>query len=62
MEIDWTKAPYWAKYAAMDSNGQWNYYSCKPYVSDHEWGTDEEYMSIDGVYDNWKSSLIVRPC
>ena len=31
---DWSKAPSWAKYLAMDQNGTWFWYAGKP-RSDH---------------------------
>lgn len=30
MEPDWSKAPSWAKYTAMDANGIWYWYECIP--------------------------------
>jgi hypothetical protein len=35
--IDWSKAPRWAQYAAMDSDGIWFWYSRKPELGNYEW-------------------------
>jgi hypothetical protein len=60
--IDWSTAPTWAKYVAMDETGDWMWYEQKPV---HEYGTpwwvdtggNREYVRLS----NWKESLQERP-
>lgn len=38
MEIQWVKAPIWAKYVACDHNGEWWWFEHKP-CRNYETGT-----------------------
>lgn len=40
LQIDWTQAPEWANFAAMDSDGEWWWYQKEP-VKD----IDGDYIS-----------------
>lgn len=33
----WKLAPFWSRYAAMDEDGQWNWFSEKPELVDGMW-------------------------
>ena len=60
MKPDWSKAPSWAKYLAMDQNGTWFWYEFKPKAEYGEWihsGGACEAVNMD----NWKNSLEKRP-
>lgn len=36
--IDWSKAPEWARWCAMDASGSWWWHSKKPAIIGLEWG------------------------
>lgn len=67
--VKWKKAPKWAKFAAMDSDGGWHWYETEPYISqDVIWDCEGRYDCIDTKYINaiesplifangWKRSL-----
>lgn len=70
--IDWKKAPEWAEWWAMDSNGQCLWHKNKPDPSLHEWVIDfnnaggdcYKYAgkALDFNYQgDWKQSLRKRP-
>jgi hypothetical protein len=62
MKPSWKKAPKWAKWLAMDSDGQWFWYEEKPeklmtmFVSDGK----EQYAPMPST-PPWKTSLEARP-
>ena len=31
---DWSQAPEWAQWVAMERDGEWNWYECEPTMSD----------------------------
>lgn len=45
MNIDWEDAPHWARFAAMDGDGTWNWYQSKPKWDNgcNEWITRDRY-------------------
>lgn len=61
-EPDWDKAPEWAKWFAIDSDGQRWFHETKPYISDNDkfFTSDEKRLE---VFDepNWKESLRQKP-
>ena len=64
MKPDWTKAPEWAKYIAMDSNGAYYWYATKPYsnLDLGEWMTNEGPSQRAVMRDvNWVNSLEPKP-
>ena len=57
--IDWSKAPEWANYAAMDKDGDWFYYENLPIVSGETWiaaGKNDHMVHLAFEY-----SLMERP-
>jgi hypothetical protein len=64
-EIDWSQAPDWAQFAAMDEDGEWYWYGLKPRT--HEgadcWygGGKSDYYKNTGCVVGWRSSLVERP-
>lgn len=62
MTIDWTRAPSWARYAAMDDDGTWHWHENEPKPRHDMWweaGTgrrDQIPADID-----WKTTLVGRP-
>jgi hypothetical protein len=66
--MDWNKAPRWAKWYAEDKNGKKYWYEKKPWINERWkcWNTEENnaYVKIFGKTEpneNWKDSLIKRP-
>lgn len=58
--IDWSTAPEWANYAAMDDNGEWWWYNVRPHQQTFTW------QSPDGLcqsmkFADWRDSLQCRP-
>lgn len=64
MKPDWKDAPEWAQYVAMDSDGCWFWYECKPRQSafEGEWRRQNETKSkaVQQLV-SWKDSLQERP-
>jgi len=67
----WDGAPAWARFIAMDADGQWSWYENRPYP-DTELGSDEftlwdaddgRIQPISGRlrFDGWENSLQERP-
>lgn len=60
--FDLPNCPEWAKYAAVDDNGECYVYSKRPYIY------DDTFCKIDGIYvgmgyyDNsdWENSLVLK--
>lgn len=64
MNIDWSTAPSWARYAAMDSDGNWYWYELKPKPIFGEWveGSDEGRIErINDINPVWTQTLQERP-
>lgn len=65
MQIDWSKAPDWAQFVAMDADGRWHWYECEPdsEFRDGEWMVDDfryEKASVERT-PTWKDTLQRRP-
>jgi hypothetical protein len=62
---DWSKAPKWAQWAAMDSSGAWFWYEKEPAVMTH--GKGHGAFTAGGnqceplVFAGWGDSLESRP-
>ncbi len=67
----WADAPSWARFVAMDADGQWSWYENRPYP-DTELGSDESTLwdADDGRiqpissglrFDGWENSMQERP-
>lgn len=63
MTIDWTQAPPWARYAAMDANGCWFWFAEKP--TPHSrcgWFTGSpNFESFNPCPVHWTQTLTERP-
>lgn len=63
MKINWSNAPNWASYAAMDENGLWHWYENKPKPGSDSLGL---WISIMGKHkrirfeNQWKATLKKR--
>lgn len=68
-QIDWSQAPTWANYAAMDENGEWFFFEKIPYMVTkhvaHYWWADEGCVHVitgmTGGCEDWTKSLVERP-
>jgi hypothetical protein len=59
---DWSQAPEWANYVAMDADGEWFWYSEEPTIVDNVWIPDGGHHIYAGTTDSpWTSSLSTRP-
>jgi len=67
----WDDAPAWARFAAMDADGQWSWYENRPYP-DTDLGSDEftlwdaddghiQPISSGLHFDGWENTLQERP-
>lgn len=62
MKPDWKDAPEWAKYLAMDSDGEWNWHEFQPRQSRH--GThwrNHGLKEFVASWPAWNESLEPRP-
>lgn len=60
--IDWSQAPYWAKWAAIDDDGSVWFYSKKPYAKcTGAWGMEKNGKALPQKYPDWENSLQERP-
>jgi hypothetical protein len=56
----WKDAPTWAKYVAMDADGEWCWFETKPIQRTGYWYSDFKMDMV--LFDNgWKDSLEERP-
>jgi hypothetical protein len=56
---DWSQAPEWANYVAMDECGDWYWYSHQPTKGDVEWITLGKQKLASGR-EHWRDSLQSR--
>jgi hypothetical protein len=60
MKPDWKDAPEWAKWLAMDEDGQWHWFDIEPALGHKMWypvgGCDET-----AELEDWNLSLEHRP-
>ena len=62
MKIDWSTAPSWANYAAMDKDQEWYWYEFEPTsCKDGTWSNLRNAGHVTGIYVNWETSLQERP-
>jgi hypothetical protein len=66
MKPDWSTAPSWAEYLAMDANGAWWWYANKPLL--WCWDSDQDEWKPNGgsqkavvIGSRWQESLEERP-
>ncbi len=68
-EIPWYALPDWVRYVAMDEDGQWYAYDCKPICVEEQWALDKTKSDYDayrtGIIPftdpDWRTSLHQRP-
>lgn len=64
---DWSTAPDWAQWWALDANGQAYWYERKPFRGFSSWllgfgrGVLDKRISLPDGYDFWQKSLQNRP-
>lgn len=72
IKLNWSEAPDWAKYRAMDDSGAWAYYENKPIleVLGYDWHKWQEWMPenmedrvqyVTFTEDDMRASLECRP-
>ncbi len=61
MKPDWKDAPEWANYLAVDNDGVWYWYECKPFLEYGHWDVDEGDAEASTFCRDWKDSLTARP-
>lgn len=65
--VDWSSAPSWAKWCAMDSRGVWYWFESRPVLMNrHTWGFRGLFLVADisivgNARPNWKDTLEARP-
>lgn len=61
--IDWSQAPEWAQYAAMDFDCGWYWYAVTPYTASYSWisdGRQEKFTNKQQNVEDWEKSLTER--
>ena len=61
MQIDWSKAPDWAQFVAMDSRGLWYWYEKEPRRGKKIWVEDDGMIQSAGESEYWQNTLQRRP-
>lgn len=62
MTIDWTQAPPWANYAAMDLDGCWFWYSEEPGKLTETWSpSGYNFEAFERSPIDWTQTLTQRP-
>ena len=61
-KIDWSEAPDWANYVAMDHDGDWYWYENSPVVKNFAWYCGEGGGKCEraGKTTEWEHSLQER--
>ncbi len=60
MKPDWKDAPSWAKWLAMDENGDWLWYEDRPVCGVACWGSRGRFEDAES-YIPWTDTLEARP-
>jgi hypothetical protein len=61
---DWSQAPEWAQWWAVDPDGSAYWFEEEPVVTDECWDNVHfQYEMVDGlsVVDNWQETKVQRP-
>lgn len=61
IEPDWSKAPEWANWWAMDEDGTAWWYENKTYCKENEWTGTGNCMKVSRKNDGWRDTLRERP-
>jgi hypothetical protein len=59
MKPDWSTAPKWANYLAMDKTAEWWWYEEKPRLEFGRWISSSRYSRAGFIY--WRDTLEERP-
>lgn len=60
MKPDWSKAPPWANYLAMDKDGTWVWFENKPEPRSQDWAASGSYGIATPKWVDWLTSLESR--
>jgi hypothetical protein len=60
MQPDWSEAPEWAQWWAMDEDREAYWFKAKPESGATVWHSDELYQ-YDSTLPDWEDSLTQRP-
>lgn len=64
MKPDWKDAPEWAKWLAMDANGQWYWYEgpTEPFRDENRWDCNDGIgQRVGEPTPDWTKTLEARP-
>lgn len=62
MKPDWKDAPPWARWLAMDEDGEWFWYEKEPAEIGWMFGSDGGRMECAAIDpDDWRKTLEQRP-
>lgn len=64
MTPDWTTAPTWAQYTAMDSDGSWHWFQHQPQYGFGFWSPSRlggRVQLVDGMTGVARASVQTRP-
>lgn len=65
MKPDWKDAPEWARYLAVDSDGDWYWYNLQPRTGENRWFFSSPNGLLKLAYleesHGWRDSLEERP-
>lgn len=57
---DWKNAPEWARFLAMDENGEWWWFEHEPYKTAHFWNSlGQVKPAVNNL--EWQETLEERP-
>lgn len=59
---NWDDAPEWAKYVAMDKDGEWWWFERKPVPEREEWRVDAGRVELASRnFEDWEDAIERRP-
>lgn len=61
MKPEWSNAPAWANFLAMDESGHWYWYKNEPCPVDGHWRADDHGMWAEQSDREWRHTLEGRP-
>ena len=61
MKPDWSSAPEWAAWLAMDSSGEWFWYEFEPRDGGHYWSADNGRVETAFEQAYWRDTLEQKP-
>lgn len=60
MKLNWDDAPEWARFLAMDEDGEWYWYENEPIIGLTGWARKDGKAAYAGE-SHWRHSLKTRP-